>query len=110
MKFVSKDLTKKAVEMLLQGATLLREPCPYCSGVRVMKEGQALCVSCGREPEKREVPQQNNKQQKTNLVETLENKLQSLSKELEQESDHEKQQNILKSINSLIEAIDKIKK
>jgi UPF0148 protein len=98
MKFVSEDLTKKAAEMLLQGATLLKEPCPYCSGVRVMKEGQAFCVSCGREPEKRVVPQQNNKEQKTQLV------------ELEQESDHQKQQNILKSINSLIEAIDKIKK
>jgi len=110
MKFVSKDLTKKAVEMLLQGATLLREPCPYCSGVRVMKEGQALCVSCGREPEKRDVPQQDNKEQKTSLLETLEKKLEEVSKELEQESDHERQQVILKSINSLLEAVDKIKR
>jgi UPF0148 protein len=109
MKFVSKDLTKKAVEMLLQGATLLREPCPYCSGVRVMKEGHALCVSCGREPEKRNIPQQDNKEQKTSLLETLEKKLETLSKELEQESDHEKQQAILNSINSLIEAVDKIR-
>jgi len=107
---MSGDLTKKAAEMLLQGATLLKEPCPYCSGVRVMKEGQALCVSCGREPEKREIPQQNNKAQKIQLEEILEKKLQVLSKELEQETDHEKQQNILKSINSIIEAIDKIKK
>ncbi len=110
MKFVSKDLTKKAVEMLLQGATLLREPCPYCSGVRVMREGQALCVSCGREPEKRNITQQDNKGLKTSLLETLEKKLDVLSKELEQESDHERQQAILKSINSLIEAVDKIKK
>ncbi len=110
MKFVSKDLTKKAVEMLLQGATLLREPCPYCSGVRVMKEGQALCVSCGREPEKRDVPQQDNKEQKTSLLETLEKKLQVISKELELESDPERQQVILKSINSLLEAVDKIKR
>ena len=106
---MSKDLTKRAVEMLLQGATLLKEPCPYCSGVRVMKEGQALCVSCGREPEKREIPQQNNKEQKTNLLQILEKKLEVLSKELEGEKDHEKQQTILKSINSLIEAMDKIK-
>ena len=110
MKCVANDLTKKAVEMLLQGATLLREPCPYCSGVRVMKEGQALCVSCGREPEKRDVPIQDNKNLRANLIETLEKKLQILSKELEQESDHEKQQTILKSINSLIEAMDKIKR
>ena len=106
---MSEDLTKKAAEMLLQGATLLKEPCPYCSGVRVMKEGKAFCVSCGREPEKRDVPQQNSKEQKSQLSKILENKLEVLSKELEQEKDHEKQQNILKSINSLIEAIDKIK-
>jgi len=107
---MSSDLTKRAVEMLLQGATLLKEPCPYCSGVRVMKEGHALCISCGREPEKRNVPQQNNKEQKSNLVQILEKKLEILSKELEHELDHQKQQDILKSINSLIEAIDKIKK
>ncbi|MFQ5440627.1 MAG: Sjogren's syndrome/scleroderma autoantigen 1 family protein [Nitrosopumilaceae archaeon] len=107
---MSDEFTKKAVEMLLQGATMLREPCPYCSGVRIMKEGKAFCVSCGREPEKRNVPQQDNKMQKSNLTEILEKKLEKLSTELEQESDHEKQQIILKSINSLIEAIDKVKK
>ena len=53
---MSKDLTKKAAEMLLKGATLLSEPCPYCKGVRVMKDGHALCISCGREPEKKEDP------------------------------------------------------
>ena len=106
---MSEDLTKRAAEMLLQGATLLKEPCPYCSGVRVMKEGHALCINCGREPEKRQVPQQNNKEQKTRLVEILEKKLEVLSNELEKEVDHEKQQSILKSINSIIEAIDKIK-
>jgi len=107
---MSEDLTKRAVDMLLQGATLLKEPCPYCSGVRVMKEGHALCINCGREPEKRKIPHQDNKEQKSNLLEILEKKLENLSKELEDELDHEKQQNILKSINSLIEAIDKIKK
>jgi UPF0148 protein len=110
MEFVSNEFTKKAVEMLLQGATMLKEPCPYCSGVRIMKEGKAFCVSCGREPEKRNVPKQDNKKQKSSLIETLENKLEVLSKELEKESDHEKQQNILKSINALIEAMDKINK
>jgi UPF0148 protein len=110
MKTMSNDLTKRAVEMLLQGATMLKEPCPYCSGVRVMKEGHALCVSCGREPEKRNIPQQNNKEQKTSLLDILEKKLEVLSTELEHETDHERQQTILKSLNSVIDAIDKIKK
>ena len=104
------DLTKKAAEMLLQGATLLSEPCPYCKGVRVMKEGQALCISCGREPEKKEVPNTNSSDiGTTSITKTLEKKLELLSKELEQEKDHEKQQNILKTINSLLETIEKMK-
>ncbi|MFB5621786.1 MAG: hypothetical protein ACE5RO_02010, partial [Candidatus Nitrosomaritimum yanchengensis] len=60
--------------------------------------------------EKRNISQQNNKEQKTSLLEILEKKLQELSKELEHETDHEKQQAILKSLNSVIDAIDKIKK
>jgi UPF0148 protein len=106
---VSKDLTKKAAEMLLQGATLLSEPCPYCKGVRVMKDGHALCISCGREPEKKEIPKVDQSQIKSALSETLEKKLVELSKELEEEKDHTKQQDILNSINSLLEAMDKIK-
>ncbi|MFQ5782032.1 MAG: Sjogren's syndrome/scleroderma autoantigen 1 family protein [Nitrosopumilus sp.] len=107
---MSKELTKKAAEMLLKGATLLREPCPYCSGVRVMKDGKALCVSCGRKPEKKNMPKEKIQQNsKLALKETLEKKLESLSKELESESNHEKQQEILKSINSLLETLEKMK-
>ena len=105
---MTEDLTKKAAEMLLQGATLLSEPCPYCKGVRVMKEGQALCISCGRKPEKKEIPKQD-PVEVTSLEKTLEKKMENLTKELEQEKDHEKQQNILKTINSLLETMDKLK-
>lgn len=107
---MTKDLTKKAAEMLLKGATLLSEPCPYCSGVRVMKEGHALCISCGREPEKKEIPiEMKPLGEKTGTEIVLEKKLFELSKELEQETNHEKQQEILRSINSLIETMEKLK-
>lgn len=94
--------------MLLNGATLLSEPCPYCSGVRVMKEGYALCSSCGREPQNKEGSQ--DKTSKSSLEKTLEVKIEILSKELEQEVDYEKQQSILKSINALLETLEKIRK
>jgi len=108
---VSKELTKKAAEILLKGGTLLSEHCPYCKGVRVMKNGHALCISCGREPEKKDIPNEKT-QQGTNssLEEILEKKIEHLSKELEQENDHEKQQLILKSINLLLETMEKMKK
>ena len=104
---MAEELRKKAAEMLLNGATLLSEPCPYCKGVRVMKDGKALCTKCGREPEKRKITIE--KKEENQLKKTLERKLESLSKELEQEMNHDKQQNILKSINSVLEMIEKIK-
>jgi len=108
---VSKDLTKKAAEMLLKGGTLLSEHCPYCKGVRVMKDGYALCISCGREPEKKDIPKEKiTEKTKSNLEEALQKKMEYLSKELEQENNHEKQQEILKSINLLLETMQKIKK
>ncbi len=105
---MSEGLTKKAAEMLLKGATLLSEHCPYCKGVRVMNDGHALCISCGREPEKKDIPKEKT-QQRTPLEETLEKKMESLSKELEQENNHEKQQEILKSINLLLKTIEKMR-
>ncbi len=108
---MSKDLSKRAAEMLLKGATLLSESCPYCKGVRVMKDGLALCISCGREPEKKEVPKDTPQQEsKSTLEEILEKKMSILSQELELEKNHEKQQEILKSINALLETIEKINK
>ncbi len=109
---LSKDLTQKAVKMLLEGATLLSEPCPYCKGVRVMKDGHALCVNCGKEPEiKNEVKSkiENGQKQDESPLQIFEQKLQSLSQDLSREKDHKKQQEILKSINSLIETIHRLK-
>ena len=103
------ELTKKAAKMLLDGATLLSEPCPYCKGVRVMREGQALCIGCGREPEKKDIPIKKSADSAMSPIkQTLHKKIESLSKEIENESDLEKQQNILKTINSLLETIEKI--
>jgi len=107
---MSADLTKKAVKMLLNGARMLSEPCPYCKGVRVMKDGNALCVNCGREPEiTKTEPELTMVQNTESTISILEKKLQNLSKELEAEKDHEKHQQILKSINSLVEILAKLK-
>ncbi|HSA98379.1 MAG TPA: Sjogren's syndrome/scleroderma autoantigen 1 family protein [Candidatus Nitrosotenuis sp.] len=112
---MSDDLRKKAAEMLLRGATLLAEPCPYCKGVRIMKDGIALCVNCGKEPDKSKIDQKSisentERTTKSPVLISLKNKLEELTKDLESEKDHEKQQQILKSINSLIDTIDKLEK
>ncbi len=106
---MSQDVRKKAVEMLLKGATLLAEPCPYCKGVRVMKDGNALCVSCGKEPDQTIEPQKV-EQKPASLLDSLNKKLEELAKELESEKDLERQQQILKSINLLLETVQKAQK
>ena len=108
---MSNELTKKAAEMLLNGATLLSEPCPYCKGVRVMKDGNALCVNCGKKPEENHEKIESNKETEddsTSLMK-LERKLEKLTEELSEEQNHEKQELILRSINSLVEIIKKMK-
>ena len=107
---MSEDIRKKAIEMLLSGATLLSEPCPYCKGVRVMKDGDALCVSCGKSPDKELEKNSDTVSKNDSPVKKLEDKLQSMTDELSKEKDPEKQQTILKSINLLIDTISKLKK
>tara|TARA_Y100001935_G_scaffold25517_1_gene18913 strand:+ start:281 stop:601 length:321 start_codon:yes stop_codon:yes gene_type:complete len=106
---MSDEIRKRAIEMLLSGATLLSEPCPYCKGVRVMKDGDALCVSCGKSPDK-ELEKKKDEPQNESPVKKLEEKLQIMTDELSEENDVEKQQNILKTINLLVDTISKMKK
>ena len=105
---MSEEVRKKAIEMLLNGATLLSEPCPYCKGVRVMKEGNALCVSCGKSPDSK-IEVKNQEPDNESTIKQLEEKLQNMTKALSNEKDLKKQQEILKSINLLIETIGKLK-
>jgi len=110
---MSADLRKKAVDLLLKGATLLAEPCPYCKGVRIMKDGNALCVSCGKEPDQRNAEstdQPKEESPKNPILDSMNKKLEELTKELEAEKDHEKQQQILKSINAILETVGKLQK
>ena len=103
------DLTQKAIKMILSGGTLLSEPCPYCKGVRVMKDGHALCVNCGREPEQKPTKIQTKEKKSISTLKTLEQKLEKLSTQLEKENKPAKQQELIKSIDLLIDIIAKLK-
>ena len=103
------DLTQKAIKMILSGGTLLSEPCPYCKGVRVMKDGHALCVNCGKEPEQKPTKTQTKEKKSISTLKILEQKLEKLSTQLEREDQPAKQQELIKSIDSLIDVIAKLK-
>jgi len=109
---MSKELTKKAVEMLLKGATLVGEPCPYCKGVRIMKDGSALCVTCGKEAKDEKVESILSKTpQKTERtsIDNLDQKIKDLTEELQKEKDYEKQKQILNALNEIIAIKEKLK-
>ena len=109
---MSKERTKKAVEMLLKGATLVSDPCPYCKGVRIMKDGSAFCVNCGREgKEEKLVSIEPTEEKKENsAIGKLEEKLKELTDDLQREKNYEKQQQILRSINEILSVKEKLKK
>ena len=99
---MSNDLTKKAVEMLLKGATLVREPCPYCKGVRIMKDGSALCVTCGKEAKEEKVESilsKTEQKKEHTSIDNLDRKIKELTEDLQKEKDYEKQKQILYAIN-----------
>ena len=102
-------MTQKAVKMILSGGTLLSEPCPYCKGVRVMKDGYALCINCGKEPEQKPTKTQTKEKKSISTLKTLEKKLEKLSSQLEMEDKPAIQQELIKSIDSLIDIIAKLK-
>ena len=95
--------------MILSGGTLLSDPCPYCKGVRVMKDGYALCVNCGKEPEQKPIKTQTKEKKSVSTLKTLEQKLEKLSSQLEVENEPVKQQELIKSIDPLIDIIAKLK-
>jgi len=106
---MSKDLIQKAAKMVINGATILSEPCPYCKGVRIMKDGNALCINCGKEPEQKQIKKQTKREKSVSVLNTLEGKLEKLSKQLENEDNPTKQQKLIKSIDDLIGIIARLK-
>ena len=109
---MSNDLTKKAVEMLLKGATLVREPCPYCKGVRIMKDGSALCVTCGKEAKEEKVESilsKTEQKKEHTSIDNLDRKIKELTEDLQKEKDYEKQKQILYAINEIIAIKEKLK-
>jgi len=106
---MSKDLIQKAAKMVINGATIMSEPCPYCKGVRIIKDGNALCINCGKEPDQKQIKKQTRGKKSAGVLNTLERKLEKLSQQLEKEDNPAKQQELIKSIDDLIAIIAKLK-
>ena len=106
---MSKDLIQKAAKMVINGATIMSEPCPYCKGVRIIKDCNALCINCGKEPDQKQIKKQTRGKKSAGVLNTLERKLEKLSQQLEKEDNPTRQQELIKSIDDLIAIIAKLK-
>jgi UPF0148 protein len=106
---MSKDLIQKAAKMVINGATIMSEPCPYCKGVRIIKDGNALCINCGKEPDQKQIKKQTRGKKSAGVLNTLERKLEKLSQQLEKEDNPTSRQELIKSIDDLIAIIAKLK-
>ena len=74
-----------------------------------MKDGNALCINCGKEPEQKQIKKQTKREKSVSVLNTLEGKLEKLSKQLENEDNPTKQQKLIKSIDDLIGIIARLK-
>lgn len=105
---MSENLTKKAAEMLLRGATLLADPCPYCKGVRVIQNGDAFCAACGKGPTRPTGTGASvGGSEDGDDIGDLKKKLELLSVELGRETDGARQMELLKSIRTIADKIEK---
>ena len=68
-----------------------------------------MCVNCGKEPEQKPIKTQTKEKKSVSTLKTLEQKLEKLSSQLESENEPAKQQELIKSIDLLINIIAKLK-
>jgi UPF0148 protein len=98
------EKTKKAAELLLQGATMLQISCPQCNDpIYRNRDGQMFCVNCQslivyeRDSKKEE----NLQQTKIDTNDPIQAKIQKLAIQLDQEQDPDKIVAIAETIKKL---------
>ncbi len=110
----SKDI-KVMADLLRQGATLTEYSCPVCSSpLFKLRSGDLWCASCQKrviivkqgEPE----PEATDSTFFTNLESTILTKIQEIEKELREEKDVEKMQNLGITLSTLLKNLEKIRK
>lgn len=94
---------EEAARMLLAGATLAAQPCPYCGGVRVIKDGDAFCTGCNSAPA--EGPARTG-----GAAEALERSISELSLKVAAETDGARRAELVSSIDRLSSALERLRK
>ena len=110
----TKDI-KMMADLLRQGATLTEHSCPACSSpLFKLRSGDLWCASCKKrviivregEPE----PEATDPTFFSSLESTILVKIQEIEKELREEKDAEKLQNLGTTLSTLLKNLEKIRK
>lgn len=113
---------KNGAELLLKGASLLKEPCEICNGVQLDYKNMIICVNCKRETEKSgsetklrtETRIENDKEGSLEIknfqycIELLQSKIINSIEKLKVEDDYYIQKNKLDLIESYIRVIKEL--
>lgn len=104
-----------SADLLRRGATLLREPCPRCGGVQIKYQNKTYClneddISSVLNPEQKVAPQPESKSEQSPLRKVLEDKLASVTKQLESSQDPDEQAKLLELISKYVDTLDKLKR
>jgi UPF0148 protein len=114
---VTKDTKniKEMADLLRQGATLTEHSCPACSSpLFKLRNGDLWCVSCQKRvifvKEGEKEPEINQAPAFSSLESTLLEKIQAIEKQLAEETDAEKLQNLGATLSTLLESFERTRK
>ena len=102
-------------DLLRKGATLLREPCPKCGGLQIRYKEKTYCMNCDDieavlSPKPEQAASGPKETPISPLRKMMEEKLNSVSKQLDATTDVEEQARLLDLISKYVETLEKLKK
>ncbi len=103
------DKIAKMTEMLLAGGKMLSVHCGTCKGALFEFKGKIVCPVCGEKAEAAKAEAKPKVAPPEKVESVLRAKLNSLSDQLERETDHAKTLELLDRIKSILEVLEKLK-
>lgn len=105
---------KEMADLLRQGASLMEHSCPVCSSpLFKLRSGDLWCASCQKRviivKEGEKEPETNQASTFSSLESTIIKKIQAIEKQLLEETDAEKLQNLGATLSTLLESLQKIR-
>ena len=112
----ARNRVTSGADLLRRGATLLREPCPKCGGLQIRYKEKTYCMNCddidsvlSPKPEVK-IEAKETPAPTTSLRKLIEEKLSSVTKQLDAATDVDEQARLLDLISKYVETLDKLKK